>query len=88
MTPEEFEDIRKAEGYGPAKEVQFAPNSRSEPHVHDQVSFVYVLDGVFILNTAQGAPRYGPGETCLLEANVEHAEEAGPEGATIRVARK
>ncbi|MEW9920117.1 hypothetical protein AB2B41_10910 [Marimonas sp. MJW-29] len=56
--------------------------------MHDQISFVYVLDGQFILNTAEGAPAYLPGQTCVLAANVQHAEEAGPDGARILVARK
>lgn len=88
MTREEFEETARRDGYGAAKEVSFAPRSRSETHRHDKVSFVYVLDGEFILNTADGAPSYLPGQTCLLDADVEHAEEAGPEGATILVARK
>ena len=88
MTREEFEETARREGYGTPREVTFAPLSRSEPHSHDQASFVYVLEGEFILNTAEGAPRHRPGETCLLDQDVEHAEEAGPEGATILVARK
>jgi quercetin dioxygenase-like cupin family protein len=52
------------------------------------MSFVYVLEGEFILNTPDGAKRYLPGETCLLEKNIEHAEEAGATGARILVARK
>ena len=47
-----------------------------------------MVEGEFILNTAKGAARHLPGETCLLAANVEHAEEAGANGATILVARK
>lgn len=49
---------------------------------------MYVVDGLFVLNTADGAARYRPGETCTLDAHVEHAEEAGPTGATILVARR
>ena len=88
MTRDEFEAQARAEGYGAAKEVSFAPSSRSETHQHDLASFVYVLEGTFILNTAQGAPAYTAGQTCTLPANTDHAEEAGPEGATILVARK
>lgn len=88
MTPEAFEQTCKEEGYGAPKQVRFEPLSRSAPHVHDQVSFVYVLEGEFILNTAVGAPRYLAGETCILDKNIEHAEEAGKDGAVILVARK
>ncbi|CUH36876.1 Cupin domain protein [Jannaschia seosinensis] len=88
MTRYEFVARAHAEGYSPPKEVTFAPSTRSEPHTHDQLSFVYVVAGTFILNTDRAAPAYQPGETCLLDANVAHAEEAGPQGATILVARK
>ncbi|KIN73530.1 cupin domain-containing protein [Sulfitobacter guttiformis] len=88
MTREEFEDTARREGYDDPKLVRFDPSSRSETHSHDKVSFVYVVEGEFILNTDGGAPRHGPGETCILPKNVNHAEEAGPDGATILVARK
>lgn len=88
MTRSEFEELARCEGYAEPKIVSFEPLSRSKTHRHDKVSFVYVLEGEFILNTAELAPRHGPGETCLLDKNVDHAEEAGPEGATILVARK
>jgi len=88
MTPEAFEQTCKEEGYGAPKQVRFEPLSRSAPHVHGQVSFVYVVEGEFILNTAVGAPRYLAGETCILDKNIEHAEEAGKDGAVILVARK
>lgn len=88
MSPEEFDQLRRREGYGEPSSVRLEASSRSAPHTHDLVSFVYVVDGEFILNTADGAARYQPGETCILDANVEHAEEAGPAGAAILVARR
>ena len=88
MSPQEFEAARQEGGYGDAKQVSFPPLSRSALHTHDQISFVYVLKGEFILNTAEGAPRYHAGQTCILDKDIEHAEEAGPEGAAILVARK
>ena len=88
MTREEFEETARREGYGTPKLVRFEPLSRAAPHSHDEVSFVYVLEGEFILNSPAGAPRHKPGETCLLDKDIEHAEEAGPEGAVILVARK
>lgn len=42
----------------------------------------------FFLNTVEGVPRYLVGETCLLEKDVEHAEEAGVTGASILFASK
>ena len=88
MTPEDFDRIRKRDGFGEPKRVSFDPLSRSALHRHDKVSFVYVLNGLFILNTAGRAQHYRPGETCILDENIEHAEEAGPDGAVILVARK
>jgi len=88
MTPEEFERQARNEGYRATKRVEFAALSRSETHTHDKISFVYVVEGEFILNTPEGAARHLPGETCLLGANVEHAGEAGANGAAILVARK
>lgn len=88
MTPGDFDTIRKRDGFAEPKRVSFDPLSRSAPHTHDQASFVYVLEGEFILNTAEGARPYNPGETCLLAQDIEHAEEAGPDGAVILVARK
>lgn len=88
MTRDEFEQQARSEGYGEPKQVSFAPLSRSAPHQHDKKSFVFVLDGEFILNTPEGALRHGPGETCTLDKDIDHAEEAGPTGATVLVARK
>lgn len=88
MSPEEFDRIRQREGWGEPRRIRFEASSSSPPHVHDQASFVYVVEGVFILDTAEGAASYLAGETCVLDANVEHAEKAGPMGATILVARK
>lgn len=88
VTRSEFDELVHKEGYTETKLVHFEPLSRSETHSHDKVSFVFVLEGEFILNTAVGAACYSPGETCLLEKNINHAEEAGPNGATILVARK
>ena len=51
-------------------------------------SFVYVIVGEFILNTPNGALRRRPGETCMLDKDVDHAEEAGADGATILVTHK
>ncbi len=88
MTPQDFENARLKGGYSEARKVSFAPLSLSAQHVHDKVSFVYVLEGEFILNTAEGAQRHFAGESCFLDKDVEHAEESGPDGAVILVARK
>ena len=88
MTQDEFEQRLLREGYGEARRVSFDALSRSQSHTHDQASFVYVVEGEFILNTPDGAARYFPGDTCVLDKNIEHAEEAGAIGATILVARK
>lgn len=88
MTQDEFEQQLLRKGYSKARRVSFDALSRSQSHIHHQASFVYVVEGEFILNTADGAARYFPGDTCVLDKNVEHAEEAGANGATILVARK
>lgn len=88
MMREEFEALARGQGYADPVQVSFEPFSRSQTHTHDKVSFVYVVKGEFILNTAEGARSHGPGETCLLDKDIDHAEEAGPQGATILVARK
>ena len=88
MTRDEFEQMSSREGYGEPMQVSFAPLSRSETHRHDKQSFVYVIVGEFILNTPNGALRRRPGETCMLDKDVDHAEEAGADGATILVTRK
>lgn len=88
MTREEFEQSAVNEGYGAPVDVSFAPASISEMHTHDKQSYVFVLEGEFILNTAEGASSYVSGQTCILQADVPHAEEAGAAGARLLVARK
>ncbi|MCB5198676.1 cupin domain-containing protein [Loktanella sp. TSTF-M6] len=88
MTEDDYRDIARSQDYGTPQEVSIAPDTRRETHTHDQTSFVYVISGRFILNTAEGSPAYDPGDIVILPANIPHAEEAGPEGATILVARK
>ncbi len=88
MTPQDFEIARLKGGYSEARQVSFAPLSLSAQHVHENISFVYVLEGEFILNTAKGAQKHFAGETCILDKDVEHTEESGPDGAVILVTRK
>lgn len=88
MTRNEFEEVARNEGYHELIEASFKPLSKREIHSHDKVSFVYVLEGEFILNTVDGSPSYRSGETCVVEKGIDHAEGAGPEGASILVARK
>jgi quercetin dioxygenase-like cupin family protein len=88
MTPEDFEAHAEAEGYGPPTRAEIAPNTRRETHTHDKISLVYVVEGTFILNLEDGAPRLMAGQTIELGPDIPHGEEAGPEGAVILVARK
>lgn len=88
MTQEEFKETASREGFDTPKAVSFEPSARSDMHTHDKVSFVYVVSGEFILNTVDGAKVYGPGETLVLDKDIEHAEEAGTMGATVLAARK
>lgn len=88
MTPHDFEVARQKDGYSEPKQVSFAPRSLSTMHTHDKASFVYVLEGEFILNTVEGTRKHFAGETCTLDKDIEHAEEAGSDGAVILVARK
>jgi hypothetical protein len=40
------------------------------------------------LNTDDGAESFAPGQTRPVEENVQHAEEAGPDGDDILIVRK
>lgn len=85
---EEYEQARKAGGYGEPKEIRYEPNFISDMHVHDKACFVYVVEGEFRLKTENHLEHHPAGHTCLLPEHTMHAELAGPGGATILVAQR
>ena len=81
------ERLRKS-GYGEAQIRDYEPGLDNKMHTHDFSAMVLVLSGEFILAREGGAATFGPGDCCEVEAGTLHAEQTGPSGATVLVARK
>jgi hypothetical protein len=80
MTRAEFEELVRTGGFGEPKQVSFPPLSRSPTHQHDMMSFVFVLDGEFILNTPVGALGTGRGKRALWIRASTTPRKQGPRG--------
>ena len=88
MDEAQFRQLLQSEGFDEPKTIDYAPNSINEMHIHDFSAHVFVLSGEFTLVTEGGAQAHQPGETCQLAGGTLHAEQAGPDGATLLVGRK
>ncbi|MDF1750984.1 MAG: hypothetical protein P1V34_19145 [Alphaproteobacteria bacterium] len=58
------------------------------PHSHDDTLFLFIQAGQLTVDKPDGSVIGTPGKTITVAAGLDHTEQAGPEGATILVARR
>ena len=88
MNEERFRQLAQEQGYGDFQAKDYVPNNDGPLHTHEFSVMLLVVGGNFTLAFQEGTTNYRPGEVCELAANVMHTERAGPEGATVLLAKR
>jgi quercetin dioxygenase-like cupin family protein len=66
-----------------ATRYRFAPGGRFPLHSHDQEQLAYVLRGQLTFSLPEADHVLAPDGMIVIEPNVPHSAEAGPEGAEV-----
>lgn len=79
-----YGDIKKTGSF--AIRLQLQPNIVLKNHYHEQDEVVTVLEGsVSVSFPGQPAQTFGAGSFYVNAAQVQHAVEVGPQGATLQI---
>jgi quercetin dioxygenase-like cupin family protein len=62
---------------------RFSPGGRFPLHSHDQEQLAYVLRGQLTFTLPDGDRVLAPDGLIVIEPNVPHSAQAGPEGAEV-----
>ena len=88
MDTQTFAAAAKADGYSDQYERELVKAQSPDPHAHDFDARLMVLDGSITL-TIDGQPTtYTAGHTCEVPRGTVHAEEVGPKGVKLFVAKR
>jgi hypothetical protein len=86
---EQLGALMRAAGYDEVVERAWAPGTVVDTHTHPFDVNALMVAGEMTLTLAGEAPRrLRAGDTFQLAADVPHAEQYGPDGATYWVARR
>ena len=88
MNTEAFTADAKAAGYTEFFEREYAAAPADGEHTHDFDARVMVTGGAITLTIEGERKVYRPGDWCEVLAGTLHAEEVGPEGVTLYVAKR
>ncbi len=88
MTETEYRRLLAQRGYGAPQPKTYPPHTDGPLHTHDEAVLLFVLAGEFSLAEPDRVTRYLPGELLDLPAGCLHAERAGPDGASVLLAKK
>ncbi len=83
-----FEAALRSDGYDDIDRREGKAGFTAKPHTHPFAVRILVLAGEFTLIRGDARETYGPGQIFAMEAECEHAESFGPEGATYVIGRK
>jgi quercetin dioxygenase-like cupin family protein len=88
MDTSAFEAALKADGFGEIETRTIAPNVMNSAHSHPFAVRLMMLSGELTVTANGSARTCRSGDTFSLEADCEHVEQFGPEGAVYLVGRK
>jgi hypothetical protein len=89
ITITQLQQMMRAAGYDEVVERAWAPGTVVDTHTHPFDVNALMVAGEMTLTLAGEAPRrLRAGDTFQLAADVPHAEQYGPDGATYWVARR
>ena len=88
MHREEFLAFLSSEGFNEVVTVTREANGSLDVHAHPFEARALILDGDLTIRVSDDARNYRAGDVFHLAANVEHAEQYGPQGVSYLVGRK
>ena len=88
MNEQLFRQLALEQGYGEFQAKAYVPHNDGPLHTHAFSVMLLVTEGHFSLAFKDGTTNYRPGDVCELAASVLHSERAGPEGATVLLAKR
>ena len=88
MNREAFTDMLTKEGFPDAVLVEREPNVAMDVHSHPFEAKALIVEGELHIRVGDDDRLYRVGDVFHLPANVEHAEQYGPQGVKYLVGRK
>ena len=88
MDEQRFRQLALERGYGEFQIKTYVAHNDGPLHAHAFSVMLLVTEGHFALAFEDGTSNYRPGEVCELAANVMHTERAGPQGASVLLAKR
>lgn len=88
MNESQFRQRAQEQGHGDVQFKDYVPHHDGPLHAHGFSVMLLVVQGQFSLAFEDGQTDYRPGEICELAANVIHTERAGPNGASVLLAKR
>ena len=83
-----FEAELKRDGFTEIETRSAQPNVFSPPHTHPCDIRAFLIAGALTLQCDGSSRTYRAGDTVVLTAGCEHAEQNGPDGYTYMVGRR
>ena len=88
MDRQAFEAQLRGDGYTEIEAKSLQPRPANDHHGHPYAVRGLVIAGTFTVTQANLSKTYRPGEIFSVEADREHSEEVGSDGAEVLVGRK
>ncbi len=86
-TLEQFTHTAQSEGFDEIVVREWAPDMQVDEHAHPFDVSALVVRGEFWLTVSGETRHFGAGESFRLNRLIPHAEQYGPQGATVWVGR-
>lgn len=88
MHRDEFLALLSSEGFNEVVTVAREPDGSLDVHAHPFEAKALILEGDLTIRVGDDARTYRAGDVFHLAANIEHAEQYGPQGVSFLVGRK
>ncbi|WP_321798837.1 cupin [Caballeronia sp. J97] len=88
MHRDEFLAILSSEGFDEVVTVTREPHGSLDIHTHPFEAKALILEGDVTIRIGGDSDTYRLGDVFHLAANIEHAEQYGPQGVSYLVGRK
>ncbi|HEV8385150.1 MAG TPA: cupin domain-containing protein [Candidatus Acidoferrales bacterium] len=88
MTPREYEEQLRREGFTNIFVWRDAPGAFYPDHTHDALSAHIILEGEMTLTVNGETRTYRAGERCDVPAGTVHSAEMGPQGYRYIIGEK
>jgi quercetin dioxygenase-like cupin family protein len=86
MTESEFSAHAKTEGYREPESRSLPTDKFVDTHAHQEDLLVLITAGSFVVGYGDDRHEFGVGDMCHVAPGIEHADQAGPQGASYVLA--